>query len=550
MRTAFRYSRRNTRPPYIFLLPLFFAPFFLCSCGKKPPVIHSVNPRIGTPGDVLTISGEYFGGERNESYVTIAGTAPTGSSYIAWRDDAVSLRIPESGDSGLVYVHVRGRKSNGVLFSNQAVMPKPVQGSGASAGPRIVSVHPQSGAPGSLLTISGSGFGGSREDGGVYFTWDGESGPRPEERQTEMVEVSEPDFGYEYWSDQEIRVRVPDGAASGNIQVKTARQLSRPLYFEVSGNTGTKTYRDKRSYTISYSVDIQVDEANNPNTLYLWVPRPVRSASQRGVELLSRSGEPFMENHRGTDLFRFSDLTPKTGITVTHEYRVDVYAQETGVRHEAVRQDRESPVTAQYTLPSPLVPSGNAAVKARAAAITGRERNPYLNARAIYNWITREIKTGTAVRRSVPEALESGTADPYTAALLFCSLGRAAGIPSLPVAGILVNRNRLAARHYWAEFWIDGIGWIPVDPALGSGAAPGGFNLRSDHASWYFGNLDNQRIAFSRAETVLSPMAPRSRTSARTRDYALQNLWEEAAGGLESYSSFWGDITITGIYAQ
>jgi hypothetical protein len=36
----------------------------------------------------------------------------------------------------------------------------------------------------------------------------------------------------------------------------------------------------------------------------------------------------------------------------------------------------------------------------------------------------------------------------------------------------------------------------------------------------------------------------------RTRDYSLQNLWEEAIGGLESYSSLWSDVTITGMYVQ
>jgi hypothetical protein len=45
-------------------------------------------------------------------------------------------------------------------------------------------------------------------------------------------------------------------------------------------------------------------------------------------------------------------------------------------------------------------------------------------------------------------------------------------------------------------------------------------------------------------------MDPRGRTAARNRDFALQNLWEEAVGGLEAYSSLWGDITITGVYAQ
>ncbi|MDR0602188.1 MAG: IPT/TIG domain-containing protein [Treponema sp.] len=545
MRTAARFSL-----PRIFSLPFFITFFFLCSCEEKSPVIFSIDPRIGTLGGVLSISGENFGEKQNESYVTIAGTAPTGSSYITWQDDGISLRIPEFGDSGLVYVHVRGKKSNGVLFANQAVIPRPAQESGVLSGPRIDSVHPQSGAIGSLITISGSGFGASREKGGVYFTWDAESGLPAEIREAEMVEVFESDFGYEYWGREEIRVRVPDGAVSGDMQVRTAQGFSRPIYFEVSGKPGTKTYRDKRSYTISCSVNVQVDEAHNPNTLYLWVPRPARSASQRGVELLSRSREPFMENYRGTDLFQLSNLASGTGVSITHEYRVDVYAQETGVRHEAVWQERESPVAAQYTLPSPLVPSGNAAVRARAAAITGREKNPYLNARAIYNWITKEIKTDVFFRRNVPEALESRTADPYTMALLFCSLGRAAGIPALPVAGVLINRNRLASRHYWVEFWIEGIGWIPADPVLGSGAAPPAFDLRSDRASFYFGSLDNRRIAFSRAETSLSPRDPRGKTSARTRDYALQNLWEEAVGGLESYSSFWGDITITGIYAQ
>jgi transglutaminase-like putative cysteine protease len=118
------------------------------------------------------------------------------------------------------------------------------------------------------------------------------------------------------------------------------------------------------------------------------------------------------------------------------------------------------------------------------------------------------------------------------------------------VAGVLVDRTPGAFRHYWAEFWIDGAGWIPADPALGAGAAPPSFNLRQDHGSYYFGNLDSQRVAFSRGQTSLSRMDPRGRTAIRDRDYALQSLWEEVAGGLESYSSLWSDVTINGVYVQ
>jgi hypothetical protein len=91
---------------------------------------------------------------------------------------------------------------------------------------------------------------------------------------------------------------------------------------------------------------------------------------------------------------------------------------------------------------------------------------------------------------------------------------------------------------------------VPLDPALGAGAAPPSFTLNSAGANYYFGNLDNQRLTFSRGFTALSQMNPRGRIAVREREYALQNLWEEAVGGLESYSSLWSNVTISGMYVQ
>jgi transglutaminase-like putative cysteine protease len=504
-------------------------------------------------GELLTIGGEHFGDDRDESFVTIAGIPPTSSSYIEWRDDLIRIRVPEFGDSGLVRVHAGGKASNALLFSNRAAMPAPVSGADTGMEPRIAAISPKTGQIGSLITITGSGFGSSREGGGVYFSWDAEPTPASpaEERSPGMVEVFEDEAGYELWGEREIQVRVPDGAVSGNVEVRTARGSSRPVFFDVSGKPGTKTFRDKRSYTISYGVDIRVGNAAGPNTLYLWIPRPAASAAQRNTEILSRSTEPFVENYRGTTLFHLTNLSPITTAGVTLSYKVEVYTQETAIRPQSIKQESLSPMAALFTLPSALIPSGDERIKTAAAAITGRERNPYLNAQKIYEWLIRETKiqntgrTGGAI-----EALEEKQADSYQASLLFCSLARAAGIPSIPVAGVLVNRSRSASRHYWAEFWIDGFGWVPLDPALGAGAVPEGFNLREDSRTWYFGNLDNQRIAFSRDLTNLSQMDPRGRLAVRDRSYALQNLWEEAVGGLESYSSLWGDITITGAYAE
>jgi transglutaminase-like putative cysteine protease len=323
------------------------------------------------------------------------------------------------------------------------------------------------------------------------------------------------------------------------------------VFFEITGRPGTKTLKDKRSYTLSYAVDIQVEEASPPNSLYLWFPLPSQSASQRQAQFLSRSAEPCVENYRGTSLYQFIDLPSGSRRSVTLSFVTDVYAVETSVKAQEIKTSGDSPVRAVYTLPSALVPSDSGLIRDKAAAITGRERNPYAKARLIYNWLTAQGGIqAAALDGGAMEALEEGKADSYRASLLCCALLRAAGVPALPVSGVLVNRLRETSRHYWAEFWIDGFGWIPLDPALGAGAAPDNFNLRPDHGAYYFGSLDNQRIAFSRGEVRLSRMDPRGRTAVRTRDYSFQDLWEEAIGGLESYSSLWSDVRITGVYVQ
>ncbi|MDR1147749.1 MAG: transglutaminase-like domain-containing protein, partial [Spirochaetaceae bacterium] len=182
---------------------------------------------------------------------------------------------------------------------------------------------------------------------------------------------------------------------------------------------------------------------------------------------------------------------------------------------------------------------------------TGNEKNLYLKAYSIYKGLLEEFtvlagKTDASIRQALLEK-ELG---PYTAAILYCALCRAAGIPAIPVAGILCVKTGSAPPHYWVEFWIDGFGAVPVDIALGAGAAEDSFKLRDDHETYYFGNIDNQHLIFSYGETLLSQIDARGRAASREINYALQNIWEEASGGIEAYSSYWSDINITGIYSN
>jgi hypothetical protein len=510
-------------------------------------------------GEIVTLTGAYFGASRDESYVTIAGISPTNSSYYLWQDDLIIVRVPELGESGLVYVHAKGKKSNGLLFSNYASVPRPFDGEELGLEPKISSVNPQTGAPGSLIIISGNNFGVSREISlqaasqqaaaqatghqtavqpaiGVFFSWDYDSPANPfAVREPEFIEVSEIELGYESWNARELRVRLPDGAVSGNFEIRTSNGISRPVFFDVSEKPGNKNYKDRRSYTVTYSVDIRVTEATKPNTLYLWVPRPVSSSSQRNINLVSRTAEPFVENFRSVSLYKLDNLGSGTYHSINFTYSAEVYSVETNVKPSSIKQEA-TPLTERYTQKTALIPCDNQKIKSAVVSIIGREQNTYLKARAIYDWLLAnfQIYSSSSVDTNIISAFEDKSADQYSAAMLFVTMARAAGVPCIPVAGVLVDAGGRTTRHYWAEFWINGFGWIPVDPAMGS--------------DYYFGNMDNQHIAFSRGELVLSQMENRGRMVSHKQSYSLQNVWEEAVGGLESYSSLWGDITISGIY--
>jgi len=531
---------------------LFITLIFILSCDSKAPEITSINPKTGKMGEIITLTGKNFGHEREESYITIAGIAPTGSSYYLWQDDMIMVRIPELGESGLIYVHAEGKKSNSVLFTNSASVPRPVEGEGLGLNPRIASVTPQAGAPGTIITITGSNFGGSSEGGGVFFSWDYESRVNPFlVKEPEFIKVSETELGYISWNTREIQVRLPDGAVSGNIEVRTPNGSSLPVYFNVTGKPGNKIFSEKRSYTVSYSVEIKVNNAENPNTLYLWIPMPITSSAQRNVSMIYRNMEPFIENHRGVSLFKLDNLETGSGHSISFSFSADIYSVETQIAAQSVKNETNA-LSVLYTQNTSLIPVNNSLVKGVINSIIGREQNPYVKARIIYDWMLKNIQVLEFIPYSenIAAAIEHKNADPYNAALLFTALARAAGVPCIPVAGVLINRDQKTFRHYWAEIWINDFGWVPVDPSLGAGYTVDNFANRENPSVFYFGNTDNQRVAFSRGELELAQMENRGRLVSFNQSYSLQNIWEEASSGINSYTSLWGDIIISGIYAQ
>jgi transglutaminase-like putative cysteine protease len=518
------------------------------------PVIAALEPTIGEPGGYIRISGRHFGSERGDGRVEFDGAPPTASSYISWSNDSIELRVPLYAESSLVRVVNGAGRSNSMMFMSRDLLPAAARGSGVQAlGPGIETLSVDSGSIGSVLTIEGLNFGANRDSSAVVFSWMGESAiqARNDESGRGYVVPQDSAGEYESWSDKKIVVRIPDGAVSGGIAVNTAKGSSQVRYFQIVDSPGTKSYMGRKTYAISTFVTVSRIRSSGTNALYLWLPFPSESPSQRGVKALNRSTEPLIPDFRGLSAYRLLDLENDKLVTVSQDHLVQVYGIETEIKADRIKAP-PSPfpqVYTRFTAPDSLVPADHREIIAFAQRAAGKEKNPYKLARLVLDGLLARVSISeSAVAVTPVEALGSGRADAWDVALLYAAMLRAVGVPALPVAGVVVDESRRTWRHAWVEFYLYGFGWVPVDPALVAGARIGSFTAPFEDPAHYFGNMDDRHIAFSRGLVKLDRITPDGRTVAASRRYSFQSVFEEAAGGLSAYTSFWSDVEVTGVY--
>jgi transglutaminase-like putative cysteine protease len=184
-------------------------------------------------------------------------------------------------------------------------------------------------------------------------------------------------------------------------------------------------------------------------------------------------------------------------------------------RHEVRSGDLTHPLAVKPATPANLetwlkadrlVPL-DGETKTLATQVTKDAKTHLQKARAIYDYVVRTMKPmatvpgwGQGDLRFVLKEKGGTSLDIVTA---FVGLARAAGIPARNVLGFkipdMAMDGTLSEYHAWAEFWLDGVGWVPVDPVLAI--------VRPATRDYYFGSLDPDRIQFSigRDLTLIPP---------------------------------------------
>lgn len=539
--------------------------FFLIHIQNKAiPEIESITPPVGSPGDVITITGKNFGAVRDVSYVEIAGSKLTASSYIEWSDSKITIVLPANIQDGLVYVCSKNQKSKPSLFANEVDIPVPVVTVRQTSRPVITGLSADTFRVGDKISIYGNNFGDDPANSKLMFTIDYNKKIANAEFKNinvlteDMLTVNPEFFGFVSWTNTEIQLYAPDGIDSGVIVIDNGTEKSDPYYYNLKKQVGEKTFTNKKIYIVQYSADIDDIEAGALATITLRCPIPASTPSQPDVQITETNPQPTILNYNKDIIYQISSERNGPGKYVfSQTFVMPVYEMRTSVDSSAITSfiyKYTNPAVKSAAMNSDgLIPSDDEKIKKMTASIIGRETNPYLKARQIYNYMCRNFKIQNKTRKMDADPLdllETESGDAYDFALVYTAALRAAGIPAFMDSGILVTQDLKTQEHWWSEFYVESFGWIPVDVALGAGLEYPKWNENDEvyDKDFYFGNLDSHHILFSRGWNGIKPFSLDNKIVQRPRSFALQSIWEESNGSVKKYSSYWTQPVIKGMY--
>lgn len=530
--------------------------------SNRPPQIEALEPEVVAGGDTLRIRGRFFGDDVGK--IQLSGKTLPSSAVQRWTDSEIVVELPSELSSGLIRVTAGDLLSRGHFVALRDHVPAVAEPDLATGRPHIESVSPSQPRIGDVVEIRGRHFGSEQGAGAVSFTWQSDD-------TVARIQVPPGRNRYQSWSERTIRVVVPDGASPGPIVVETSEGPSNELPLDVVATIGTKSYHSKQAYAIHYGVALSVggsdeavtdesaaedisqvadaslsqSEGEQPpppleNTAFVWLPDVYPLPEQRNRQILSAAPSPMDEVPPGRRLYRLTDLQRDTVNTVESSILFERYAVRTEIIATRVpwEYDVESPIYTRYTRSTDFIPVQNETVSSTSVRTVGRERNPYSRARYIYNLTTSAIDFVEGGAVTPVAVIEAGEGDSLGIAAAYVALARAAAVPARLVGGYRIAADGTLVNHHWAEFYVSTFGWVPVDPVLGGGAHAEEVNAAgiSDAREYYFGNVDNRRIAMVVDESPI----PELRQDSTTQPVADGNFWRfgsvEVVGELPDFA--------------
>jgi transglutaminase-like putative cysteine protease len=237
-----------------------------------------------------------------------------------------------------------------------------------------------------------------------------------------------------------------------------------------------------------------------------WIPVPSDDPWQRvsGVSISGGASELVHDVRWGNAFYRVAPHNDPVELRVAYEVSRD----ERGAELSRATHKPSSNGLAPWLAADALVPI-NERVRKISAAVTGAARTPLDQARAAYAYVLSTMKydkpdatKGKWGRGDILWAcdMKYGNCTDFHALLI--GILRAAGIPARFSIGYSVpaepaTGGELAGYHCWAELYLDGAGWVPVDASEGW--------KRAEKRDYFFGHHDANRVQLSTGRDLTLP---------------------------------------------
>lgn len=266
-------------------------------------------------------------------------------------------------------------------------------------------------------------------------------------------------------------------------------------------------YTNPKTYNITHSIDITNGDFNLVS-LEIWLPVPQDHPEQKITNLNITPKVPILidktTNVKIARLYQKKSEAPRPDESqsfglqyqlTTHESHADP-DKLNAVKHQPYKQDRHYRT---YIRPEKRLQTHHSKIRQLAAKFKGNKRSPVHTARLIYDFVientTYKLMNGQPGSAAYCLNHKHGECTEYTA--LFVALCRAARIPARPVSGCWADLKN--HWHVWAEFMLPTGEWIPADPNQG--------DEQKNKTDFYFGNLENRRLALCKSFQINLPQA-------------------------------------------
>lgn len=267
------------------------------------------------------------------------------------------------------------------------------------------------------------------------------------------------------------------------------------------------------AYRITLSTAVYADaDAFVPGEYEAWLPFPAPSAQQSAIELLSGDPDHISSPDapaRTAYWKRTLEEQGKFAMTYAYTSRI-VYADPLHAPAPAAPLYPDVPPVCEDDLAEqrPYI-RFTPYLKALAADVTAGASSPVEKAWRCYEYVT--TKVNYSFMRDYFQIDDLGEycainqkGDCGLQALLFIILCRICGVPARWQSGMSIDEDYVGS-HDWAQFYVDGWGWLFADPSYGGSAFRCG---SAERHAYYFGNLDPMRmVANSRYQAPFDPPA-------------------------------------------